>query len=200
MKAKLLLAVLVALLGTSIISEATVIVYKGTGKILRGNNVTAKPVATTLFFVVDFNSLEGRWVFAQTVNGVKSIFDDGSNFYGLADVNTTPTRTVTYSNTNFAYTNAANFTFFSVRLAGKKANVFLTATATLPATIGKSMAGSYSFNDGTNDHVVDGPVAVSVDLKRTQFSNGNGLVVAQAAGAIITEYLGKGYQNVVPVP
>jgi hypothetical protein len=200
MKANLLLAVVAALLGMSLTSEATVIVYKGTGRILRGNNLTAKPVATTLFFVVDFNTLEGRWVFAQTVNGVKSVFDDGPRFYGIADVNTAPNRTVTYSTTSFAYTNAATFNFFSVRLAGKKANVFLTAGAALPATIGKSMAGSYSFNDGTNDHVVDGPVAVAVDLKRTQFSNGNSLAVAAAAGAIVNEYIGKGYANTVPVP
>ena len=200
MKAKLLLALVATLLGTSLVSEATVIVYKGTGRILRGNSLTAKPVATTLFFVVDFNTLEGRWVFAQTVNGLKSIFDDGARSYGIAEVNTTTARTVTYATTSFAYVNPTSFSFFSVRLAGKKANVFLTAGAPVPATIGKSMAGSYSFTEGT-PHVVDGPVAVSVDLKRTQFSNGNNLTVAQAAAAIINEYVpGKGYANVVPIP
>ena len=202
MKKITLLVLLLALFGMATVSEATVIIYKGTGKFLRGDSVQAKTVSTTLFFVVDFNTLQGDFVFAQTIAGLKTIYDDGTRNYGIAEVkNSANSSTVYYTSADGAFNNATSFTFRGFRMGGKKANVFLKAGDPLPATIPKTVVGSYSFATGT-PHVIDGPFTMSVDLKRTQFSNQNNLTTSQAIGAIINEYTAapKNYTSATPNP
>jgi hypothetical protein len=181
-------------------SEAVVIVYKGTGAIVRGNDVTAKTVSTTLFFILDPTTFEGRWIFAQTIAGAKTIFDDGSNQYGLAaDIQTSGLGSAYYAHSTFAFTDPDSFNSFCVRLGGKKADV-VTVANQAPVRIAKSMKGSYSFINGIK--VVDGTVSVAVDLKRTQTFNQNALSVAGAAQVILNEYTAppKNYQLGVPNP
>jgi hypothetical protein len=193
------LALLLAFLALPAAAEATVIIYKGSARILRGNSLKATSVPTTLFFVIDFNTLEGRFVFAQTVDRVKTVYDDGSRNYGIAEVATKPTPTVFFTSADGAFVGTTNFTFRGFRMSGRKANVFLLPTDPLPATIPKTVTGSYSFSAG-NPIVLDGSFRMSVDLKKTQTANGVGNSTAQAAGAIIAEFTGKGFANTTPNP
>jgi hypothetical protein len=201
-KTSILTALLLVLLST--ICEARVIVYKGTGRMVRGDGTVARTVPTTLFFLLDPATFEGRWVFAQNIAGAKTIFDDGSTQYGLCvDVQTPGMGSAYYATATFAFTTPGNFNCFSVRLGGKKANVVLIANQA-PETVAKSMAGSYSFINGLM--VVDGGVSVAIDVKRTQtFNNlngGTGVSPAGAAGLIIAEYTAppKNYTNAIPNP
>jgi hypothetical protein len=200
MKSIRFLLVLVSLLLFSQAAQATVIVYKGTGRITRGNANESKIVSTTLFFVVDFDTLVGEFVFAQNINGAKTIYRDGVRNYGYSEVKTSPTASkvfFTSADGTFAATN--NFTFRGIRMGGVKAKVFLLAGAPAPATIPKTVTGSDSFATG-NPLLIDGPFTISVDLKKTQFANLNTLTADQAVGAILNEYTAppKNYTNALP--
>ena len=200
MKSIRLLLSLAAFSCLAVAAHATVIIYEGNGKILRGNSVSGRLVPTTLFFVVDFNNLNGNFVFAQTVAGVKSIYDDGPRNYGIAEVATQPTPTVSFTSADGAFVAPNNFQFRGFRMRGKKSKVFLTSNAPLPATIPKTVAGSYSFSAGT-PVIIDGTFTLTVDLTRTQFANGNNLSVEQAVGAIINDFTQKkGFTNTAPIP
>jgi hypothetical protein len=195
-----LAAFFLTLLVCSATSDAAVIIYKGTGAIVRGNDVTAKTVSTTLFFILDPATFEGRWIFAQSIAGAKTIFDDGSRQYGLAaDIQTSGLGSAYYAHSNFNFTDPDSFDSFCVRLGGKKAEV-VTVANQAPVIIAKTMKGSYSFINGVK--VVDGTVSVTVDVKRTQTANQNALSVVGAANVILNEYTAppKNYQLGVPNP
>lgn len=200
MKSFRLLAVAVALLFLSAAAQATVIVYKGAGSLRRGNANESKAVGTTLFFVVDFNSLVGEFVFAQSISGAKTIYRDGARNYGYAEVKISPTASrVYFTSADGAFAGTTNFTFRGIRMSGTKVKVLLTAGAVAPATIPRTVTGSYSFTTGV-PQVIDGNITMSVDLKRTQFANGNNLTVDNVIGAILNEYTAppKNYTNGLP--
>jgi hypothetical protein len=200
MKTMRILPAIFTLLLLSAAAQATVIVYKGSGSMRRGNATDSKAVATTLFFVVDFNTLVGEFVFAQTISGAKTIYRDGPRNYGYSEVKTSPTASrVYFTSADGAFAATNNFTFRGIRMSGVKSKVFLTAGAVAPATIPKPVTGSYSFATG-NPFIIDGNLTMTVELKKTQFANTNNLTVDQAIGAIINEYTTppKNYTNTLP--
>lgn len=182
------------------VSQADVVVYRGTGILIRGNSVQAKAVTTTLFFVHDFNALTGQFVLLQTIGGLKTIYTDTSLNYGIAKVKTAPPPKIYYTSTARSFTNPTNFTNAAYRMGGREAKVNLRAGQPVPSLIPKTLTGSYSFTQGF-PLVIDGNFTLTLDSVRTQSDNANNLTQAQSVGRIITFYTSsRGYQNIVPTP
>lgn len=195
------LAVFFMLALLSTVADAEVLIYRGTGRITRGNGTERHVVITTLFFVLDTTNLGGSFVFAQNIAGAKSVFDDGQRAYGLAQVGASNSKYTTYTNASGSYNNFQSFTFSSARLGGVDGKIFLTAGAPTFFPAPRALSGSYSLTTGT-PLAIDGTFALVIDTIRTQFANKNTLTAQQAVNKLVNDYASPpfNYQKTVPNP
>lgn len=193
MKRLSLVAACAALLGMSVASEATVVVFKGTATRFKalGNSAPTK-VSTTVFFVVDFDQSvnQNYFVFASAAKKTYSSF--GPRAFGTITVATFP------AVTDFLISDAANQTSSHyVRFQGAAASLQLVAGNATQVSFPRALTGTYCDIDGNGNNLVlfsIPSITLTFDKVRTQKANAvNNPTAAGTAAMIETEYHKPGW-------
>lgn len=188
------LAFLIALLIMVVASEATVLVFKGTGTRFKGDNTTSSKVSTTVYFVIQYDNTggtAGQNYFVFTSAAKKTVSLNGPRSFGFAQVGTATAKTNFYVHGGGTYNNVFSFAGTYVRFQGLPGG--LQPLAANPATVPfiKSLTGTFSDVDSSALVFQFPTLTLAFDKVRTQAANALGKNAATLAADIANEFLAK---------
>ena len=194
MKKFSLLAFVLALLTMIVTSEATVLVFKGTGTRFKGDNTTSSKVSTTVYFVIQYDNVggtAGQNYFVFTSAAKKTVALNGPRSFGFAQVGTAAAKTNFYVHGGGTYANVFSFAGTYVRFQGLPGA--LQPLAANPATVPfiKSLSGTFSDVDSTALAFQFPTLTLAFDKVRTQAANALGKNAATLGADIANEFLAK---------
>jgi hypothetical protein len=174
----------------TVLSHATVVVYKGTATRFKalGNNPATK-VSTLVYFVVQFdgaNTGQNYFVFSSAAK--KTYSQLGPRGFGLNAVNTAPTVT-DFLVSDVATGNSSHYTRFQGVVSALKLNSGNPATSAFP----RSFTGTYSDFDtasGLTLFLIPA-ITLNFDAARTQAANALTKDAATVANDIAGEFASK---------
>ena len=189
-----LLAFVIALFSMVAASDATVLVFKGTGSRYKSNGATSSKVSTVVYFVVQYDNTggtPGQNYFVFTSAAKKTVALNGPRSFGFVQVGTPTAKVDFYINGSGTYTDVFNFAANYVRFQG--AAGALQPLAASPATVPflKSLMGTITDAD-TSPLVFEIPtITLSFDKVRTQAANALNKNAATLGADIANEFLAK---------